>query len=146
MTIAGGFMYVYAAKLSRRIRSRQRHVKVTHYASYAGAFALIVGTVSGLGFRDVNAAVLPVVTPVTVCADLLKLDFTGLENAPTKLDSAVVVNASASVPTQQCVVTGYVASKVKFTVRMPTQTWTQRLLMKGCGGYCGDLIAPTPPS
>src|SRR5947207_15747104 len=100
MTIAGGFMYVCAAKLSRRIRSRQRHVKVTHYASYAGAFALIVGTVSGLGFRDVNAAVLPVVTPVTVRADRLKLAFTGLENSPTKLRRTGLPNPSASLPTQ----------------------------------------------
>jgi feruloyl esterase len=105
---------------------------------------LLVGAVGGFASRDVTAAILPVVTPVMTCADLLKLDFTGLEDAPTKLDSAVVVAPSASVPTQQCVVTGYVAPKVKFTVRMPTQNWTQRLLMKGCGGYCGDLIAPTP--
>jgi hypothetical protein len=28
-----------------------------------------------------------------------------------------------------------VAPKVKFTVRMPTQNWTQRLVTVGCGGY-----------
>jgi hypothetical protein len=58
--------------------------------------------------------------------------------------SAAVVDASSSVPTEQCVVTGYVAPNDKFSIRMPTQNWTQRLLMKGCGGYCGDPIAPQP--
>ena len=65
------------------------------------------------GVGGAEAANLPVVTPVTTCADLLQIDFTGLEDAPTKLDSAVVVEASAANPTQQCVVTGYVASKVE---------------------------------
>lgn len=110
------------------------------------ASALLLAAVVSIGARDGNAAILPVVTPVAACTDLLKIDFTGLEGAPTKLDTAVVVPPSATVPAEQCVVTGYVASKVKFTVWMPTKSWTQRLLMKGCGGYCGDLIAPTPTS
>jgi hypothetical protein len=137
-------MYTLAAKSGRCIGSRQHNRIVTRYASYASVLVLIAGSVGGFASRDVSAAILPAVTPVTACADLLKIDFTNLEDAPTKLDSAVVVAPSASVPTEQCVVTGYVAPKVKFTVRMPTQNWTQRLLMKGCGGYCGDLIAPTP--
>jgi hypothetical protein len=74
-----------------------------------GAFGALCALCWG-GVRGAEAANLPVVTPVTTCADLLQLDFTGLEDAPTKLDSAVVVEASASNPTQQCVVTGYVAS------------------------------------
>jgi len=121
----------------------QRRGSVARRAGYACAFALLAAVVS-VGSQDGKAAILPVVTPVAACTDLLKIDFTGLEGAPTKLDSAVVVEPSAAVPTEQCVVTGYVASKVKFTVWMPTKTWTQRLLMKGCGGYCGNLIAPTP--
>ena len=98
-----------------------------------GAFGALCALCWG-GIGGVEAANLPVVTSVTICADLLQLDFTGLEDAPTKLDSAVVVEASLSNPTEQCVVTGYVPPKVKFTVRMPTQNWTQRLVMVGCGG------------
>ncbi len=104
---------------------------------------LFAGAMAGFSSDEAHGAILPVVTPAVACTDLLKIDFTNLD-APTKLDSAVVVDPSTSVPTQQCVVTGYVAPKVKFTVRMPTENWTQRLLTKGCGGYCGDLIAPTP--
>ena len=137
-------MYPRASKSGKRIGAKQRCGRTARYASYTGALVFLFGAVGDFASQDVTAAILPVVTPVMACADLLKVDFTGLEGAPTKLNSAVVVDPSASVPTQQCVVTGYVASKVKFTVRMPTQTWTQRLVMKGCGGYCGDLIAPTP--
>src|SRR6266851_2980226 len=141
---SGGTMYPRASKSGKRIWAKQRCGRTARYASYTGALVFLFGAVGDFASQDVTAAILPVVTPVMACADLLKVDFTGLEGAPTKLNSAVVVDPSASVPTQQCVVTGYVASKVKFTVRMPTQTWTQRLVMKGCGGYCGDLIAPTP--
>jgi Tannase and feruloyl esterase len=24
---------------------------------------------------------------------------------------------------------------------LPTETWSQRILMNGCGGYCGDLLS-----
>jgi feruloyl esterase len=95
---------------------------------------------------EVHALALQPVTPVRACTDLLRIDFTALPGAPTKLDSATIVAPSASSPTEQCVITGYVAPKVRFSVRMPTTGWTQRMLMKGCGGYCGDLIAPTPTS
>src|SRR5262249_34702850 len=122
------------------MKPTQRSGGAVRCVSYAGALAMFIGTVSGLASSDVNAAILPVVTPVLACADLLQLDFTGLEGAPTKLDTAAVEQASAAAPSEQCVVTGYVASKVKFTVRMPTKNWTQRLMMQGCGGYCGDLI------
>jgi len=97
------------------------------------------------GSGNAHAVTLPVVTPAVACADLLKMDFTDLDEAPTKLDSATVVAPSASAPTEQCVVTGYVAPKVKFTVSMPTHNWTQRLVMNGCGGYCGDLILSFSP-
>jgi feruloyl esterase len=111
-----------------------------------GAIGAVGVILVAFGPGDAHAANLGVVTPVMSCTDLLKHDFTSLEDAPTKLNSATVVEASSSVPTQQCVVSGYVAPEVKFSIRMPTQNWTQRLLMKGCGGYCGDLIAPQPTS
>src|SRR5947208_17073003 len=95
-------------------------------------FASLVAAMIGFSAMAHGAA-LSVIKPAVACTDLLKMDFTNLEDAPTKLDSAVVVNASASVPSQQCVVAGYVAPKVKFTVSMPTQNWTQRLVMNGCG-------------
>ena len=134
--LAGGTSMCNHSEIPGRVlKPTQRHGSAALYASYAVALPLLVGLVSGFASPQADAAVPPVVTPVRACTDLLHLDFTGLDDAPTKLDSAVVVDASASNPTQQCVVTGYVAPKVKFTVRMPTQNWTQRLVTVGCGGY-----------
>ena len=137
-------MYSRSEASGRVLEPTQRHGRKPRHTNCAVVLALLVGVICGSASSEVNAAALPVVTPVTACTDLLQLDLTGLDGAPTKLDSAVVVAASASNPTEQCVVTGYVAPKVRFTVRMPTQNWTQRLVMVGCGGYCGELIAPTP--
>jgi len=64
------------------LSSTQRIKSAACCASYAGALALIIGAVSSLALRDIHAAVLPAVTPVMSCADLLKLDFTSLGGAP----------------------------------------------------------------
>src|SRR4030095_1870667 len=117
----------------------------TLFGRMATVFIGAIGTLASLPSGIAQAATLPVVTPTVACTDLLTMDFTGLEDAPTKLDSAVVVAPSASAHTEQCVVSGYVAPKVKFTVAMPTHNWTQRLVMNGCGGYCGDLILSFSP-
>src|SRR3954469_18857450 len=87
------------------------------------------------------ATTLPVTLPVMSCADLAKVDFSKLADAPTKLNTTTVVDpAGGSVPTSQCVVTGYVGQDIQFNVRLPQQNWTGRLVMQGCGGYCGTLI------
>jgi hypothetical protein len=88
---------------------------------------------------NASAAPLPVVKPVIACADLLKVDLSYLTEAPTKLDSAAVVTAGAPAP--YCLVSGYAAPGVAFQVRLPTETWSQRMVMSGCGGYCGDLLS-----
>ena len=91
-----------------------------------------------LGGGPAGASPLPIVKPVVACGDLLKIDLGYLKEAPAKLDSAVVVSESANAP--YCLVKGYVAPGVAFQVRLPTETWSQRMVMNGCGGYCGDLL------
>ena len=88
---------------------------------------------------NAEAATLPVVKPVMACADLMKLDLSYLKEAPTKLDSATMVIEGAPAPV--CLVSGYAAPGVAFQVRLPTETWSQRMVMNGCGGYCGDLLS-----
>jgi Tannase and feruloyl esterase len=87
---------------------------------------------SGVG----NAETLPVVKAVTGCADLAKIDFAGVEGAPARIDAATEVGAEAG-KAAYCKVTGYIASNVRFEVRLPLDAWTERFLMVGCGGYCG---------
>jgi feruloyl esterase len=38
-----------------------------------------------------------------------------------------------------CKVSGYVSPEVRFEVRLPIKTWTQRFVQTGCGGLCGNL-------
>lgn len=104
---------------------------------------LAVLTVVGLGgvFPEgfpggAEAASLPAVKPVLACKDIANLDLTHLEGAPARINSAEEV-AAASGKVGYCKVTGYVASDVRFEVRLPLEGWSQQFLMVGCGGYCG---------
>ena len=72
-----------------------------------------------------NAATLPVVKPASACADLARVDFTGLDGAPARIDAAEEV-AAAGGKAGYCKVTGYIASDVRFEVRLPLEGWTQR--------------------
>jgi feruloyl esterase len=67
---------------------------------------------------------------------LANIDFTSLEGAPARIDAAKEVSAETE-KAGYCKVTGYIASDVRFEVRLPLDGWTQRFLMVGCGGYCG---------
>src|SRR4249919_3264448 len=87
---------------------------------------LILG-IMFLGSGFASAAPLPVVKPVSSCADLAKLDFTGLDGAPARIDAASEVGAAAG-KAAYCKVTGYIASDVRFEVRLPLDGWTQRFL------------------
>ena len=99
----------------------------------------VAACVLALSAFGAGAAPLPVVKPAMACGGVLKLDLSYLKEAPAKLDSAAVVNEGAPAP--YCLVSGYIAPGVAFQVRLPTETWTQRMVMNGCGGYCGDLLS-----
>src|SRR5271166_4002209 len=81
-----------------------------------------------------DATTLSVVKPVSACGELAKIEWTGLEGAPARIDAAEEVR-SADGRAGYCKVTGYIASDVRFEVRLPLDGWTQRFLMVGCGGY-----------
>ena len=74
------------------------------------------------------------------CADIVGHDLRGTAGAPTRLDSAALVPASAGVAQPYCDVRGH-TDAVRFEVKLPTTGWTQRMLMVGCGGYCGTVNA-----
>src|SRR5271165_7349190 len=82
---------------------------------------LILGLVF-LGSGFASAAPLPVVKPVSSCADLAKLDLTGLDGAPARIDAASEVGAAGG-KAAYCKVTGYIASDVRFEVRLPLDGW-----------------------
>ena len=69
---------------------------------------------------------------------LIASRLTGIPDAPTVIESAVVEPAADGLP-EVCHVLGYVAPNVGFELRMPTSEWNGKFMMQGCGGYCGSL-------
>ncbi|MDE8651529.1 tannase/feruloyl esterase family alpha/beta hydrolase [Novosphingobium album (ex Liu et al. 2023)] len=91
--------------------------------------------------RLADAAVAPVAANVAAampCADLLKVDFTRLPEAPTALLGAEEVPATASAKAY-CRVTGYVQPQIGFELRLPVSSWNGRYFQVGCGGLCGVI-------
>jgi hypothetical protein len=72
-------------------------------------------------------------------------DFQDIPGAPTRINSATIVPATATQP-EYCDVRGYVQSQVKFQLKLPTSTWQGRYLQFGCGGFCGSISNTTFPA
>jgi hypothetical protein len=79
--------------------------------------------------------------PVMSCADLAKVDLSGVVDKPIHITAAAEVTDAKPAP--YCGVEGYVEPAVKFEVRLPLNGWTQRYLQTGCGGLCGRLSIHT---
>jgi hypothetical protein len=82
-------------------------------------------------------APLAAVAPVVNCAKLTATDISNAVGAKTHITSAQ--DMPEGKPAPYCRVTGYVEPMVKFEVRLPMTTWTQRFVQTGCGGLCGNL-------
>ncbi|MDX2221719.1 MAG: tannase/feruloyl esterase family alpha/beta hydrolase [Rhodospirillaceae bacterium] len=65
-------------------------------------------------------------------------DFSQVPDAPTHILEAEEIAAAGDVPAY-CRVEGYVTPRVGFDLRMPTANWNGKMIMHGCGGYCGSL-------
>lgn len=82
-------------------------------------------------------AALTVVKPVIPCEELAQAEISAAVGAKTHITSAIALPMAS--PSPYCRVTGYVEPMVKFVVRLPLVTWTQRFVQTGCGGLCGNL-------
>jgi feruloyl esterase len=93
-----------------------------------------------------EAAPLAVVAPTAACASLASVDLTGIGGVGSTVTSATegtVTVAGAAV--KFCTVEGTLAPAVGFRVRLPVDTWVQRIVHIGCGGLCGSISAATDP-
>jgi hypothetical protein len=70
------------------------------------------------------------------CEQLTTVDFSGVQDAPTQVTDAKLVDASTSVPAH-CMVHAYVVPQVGIELLMPTSNWNGKFLEVGCGGFCG---------
>ena len=102
----------------------------------------LVGAIVSLGLAlaagaPAQPAKLAVVTPVADCSALANMDISSAVGAPVHITSASLVQDAKPAP--YCKVLGYVELAVRFEVRLPSGSWTQRFVQTGCGGLCGML-------
>jgi len=77
--------------------------------------------------------------PVVACADLARMSFAAIPDAPTAILSAALVAATSEVP-GHCKVRGNIAPHVGFELRLPVDAWNGKLFMQGCRAYCGVIM------
>ena len=78
------------------------------------------------------------VSSAAACADLLHRNFLDIPDAPTTVNTAFVVEATNGMP-RHCRIEGSIAPNIGFQLGFPLDTWNGRLMMQGCGGFCGVL-------
>ena len=77
------------------------------------------------------------ITPVTSCASLAHMNFTGV---PGKVTSAAVVTDPPPAPQVPfCDVKGVFAPQTQFEMKLPVATWHGQYVQEGCEALCGTL-------
>src|SRR4051812_32786371 len=74
------------------------------------------------------------------CATLEKIDFANVQDAPTQVTQAQLIEAAGNSPAF-CRVQGYIVPQVGFELRLPVSNWNGKFLEVGCGGFCGVLFS-----
>src|SRR5690349_14939720 len=72
------------------------------------------------------------------CKALASTDFHGIQDAPTQVNTAKILEATADAPAV-CEVRGYIAPQVGFALHLPVATWNGKFIEVGCHGYCGNV-------
>ena len=103
----------------------------------------LMATAAAIAVPDLPLAAQPAPSSdqisVQRCEALKTLDLAGLPDAPAKIVTTSVIRDKAGLPAF-CEARGYVSSHVRFAVRMPLAQWNGRMMMQGCGGFCGDVF------
>jgi feruloyl esterase len=73
------------------------------------------------------------------CKALLQADYTALEDAPTQITAAELVEAGGG-DTAFCRVRGYVEPQVGFELRLPAAGWNGKFMEVGDGGWGGYMF------
>jgi feruloyl esterase len=80
----------------------------------------------------------PAPSAPTACSALGAMDLSTIQDAPTLVTKATVVEASEGVPAY-CKVEGYVWPQVGIEVRLPVSNWNGKLIAVGNGGWAGTI-------
>jgi len=96
---------------------------------------------TGAGVHSCWAAQTNAVAAVSAqCKALASADFADIQDAPTQVTAAKLVEANSAIPAY-CQIQGYVAPQVGFELRLPTSNWNGKFMEVGCGGWCGSINA-----
>jgi feruloyl esterase len=89
------------------------------------------------------AAALPGGASALDCEALGRADLSAVPEAPMQLTAARLVPAEGDTPAY-CRVVGYASPNIGFEMRLPArdEDWNGKVLMLGCGGFCGAAFAP----
>ncbi len=87
----------------------------------------------------------PIVTPVIDCRGLAGQSFDGHLGSAASVLNARIVKLKDSRKAF-CLVRGYVAPTIQFSLWMPVDGYTGRYLQGGCGGNCGVVMHSVAPS
>ncbi len=81
----------------------------------------------------------PIGDPATACGGLVKHDFSTVQDAPSLVVSAVVIEATDALP-KHCLVNGRIAPTIGYRMWLPMGTWNGKFVQGGCGGRCGFIL------
>ena len=75
------------------------------------------------------------------CDSLMSQNFSSVPDAPAHLISTKLIKAEGVIP-EYCRVIGYISNNIGFEIHIPENIWNKKVLMQGCGGFCGstDII------
>jgi feruloyl esterase len=115
-------------------------------ARFTAVFCALVCTACGGSDSAATPAPLAIVKPAAACTSLASVDLTDIggvgSSIATATEGTVTINGAA---VKFCTVEGTLAPAVGFRVRLPVDSWTQRVMHMGCGGLCGSISAAVDP-
>ncbi|WP_158601836.1 tannase/feruloyl esterase family alpha/beta hydrolase [Pararobbsia silviterrae] len=127
--------FIAAGRSPRSVGRTFTRAVVAPLSLLAALSAGMTGTAHAAADAPAEAlAKLDVAQPVMQCADLKSAD---LANGGPIAGTVTSAEVSGGGDTGFCDVKGTVEGRIHFEARLPLQTYTQRFLMIGCGGYCG---------
>lgn len=119
---------------------------VSIFAAMTAVVVTACGGGSSAAETTTQPTTLAIVKPASACGSLASVDLIDIGGVGSTVTSAtegtVTVNGAA---VNFCTVEGTLAPAVGFRVRLPVDTWTQRVLHVGCGGLCGSINASVEP-
>ena len=72
------------------------------------------------------------------CTALTQIDFSRIEDAPTQITAARLVETKGDPV--YCQVQGYVSPQVGFEIRLPVDNWNGKFMETGCAAACGTVM------